>query len=372
MTIEIGLTHDLTNTQYAPLAALSAHYQQNHTLEALEQVQMAMKKRDFSPADKLKQVFLSILAGCETLSEVNTRLKAEVGLAAVWGWERFADQSTLSRTLDGLTLKQIASLRQATTAIWRAHSANYGYTYAEVPQRTRQREWDQVQAKVVVTQSQLSQHQQAIHNLRHQLGQLQHHFSQQHTDLERCIVQQRHALRQRQLLGQPTQRCRNRLQRLRKELAHGQLRFQKRQRCLLSGIHQHQTHSGQLRRRLAQRCAARDAIDTETLCRERHLEKDQIMLDLQILLANLHDWVKQHFFAPEWQRLSLEKAIPMIYRKSGRVIWHQDRIQVVLDSYTYHDQQQAMQVTCQRFNAANLRWRDGRLLRITVRQQGEF
>lgn len=122
MAIEIGLTNDLSNTQYAPLAALSARYQQNHTLEALEQVQMAMKKRDFSPTDKLKQVFLSILAGCETLSQVNTRLEAEVGLAAVWGWEHFADQSTLSRTLDALTLKQIESLRQATTAIWRTHS----------------------------------------------------------------------------------------------------------------------------------------------------------------------------------------------------------------------------------------------------------
>jgi hypothetical protein len=32
------------------------------------------------------------------------------------------------------------------------------------------------------------------------------------------------------------------------------------------------------------------------------------MLNLQVLLGNLHDWVKQHYFAPEWQRLTLEKA----------------------------------------------------------------
>jgi len=64
MTIEIGLTDELTNTRYAPLAALSAHYQQNRTVEPLVQVQIPMKMRDFSPPSKLTQVFLSILAGC--------------------------------------------------------------------------------------------------------------------------------------------------------------------------------------------------------------------------------------------------------------------------------------------------------------------
>jgi hypothetical protein len=122
MTLEIALTDGPIDTYYAPLAALSAHYQQNQVLEPLEQVEMAMKKRDFSPADKLKQVLLSMLAGCATLSEVNNRLKPEIGLAKVWDWERFADQSALSRTLDALSLKQIEQLRQSTTAIWRAHS----------------------------------------------------------------------------------------------------------------------------------------------------------------------------------------------------------------------------------------------------------
>jgi hypothetical protein len=122
MTIEIGFTDELTNTQYAPLAALSALYQHHHVLDPLEQVRIPMKKRDFSSADKLIQVFLSILAGCETLSEVNSKLKPELGLAAVWSWERFADQSSLSRTLDALTLKQIDPLRQSSAAIWLAHS----------------------------------------------------------------------------------------------------------------------------------------------------------------------------------------------------------------------------------------------------------
>jgi len=122
MTIEIGLTNELTNSQYAPLAVLCAHYQQQHTLEPLKKVQIPMRARDFSPSDKLIQVLLSILAGCETLSEVNSRLKSETGLATIWDWPGWADQSTLSRTLDALTLMNLDQLRQSITTIWYPHS----------------------------------------------------------------------------------------------------------------------------------------------------------------------------------------------------------------------------------------------------------
>ena len=80
-----------------------------------------MRERDFCVADKLIQVVLSILAGCETLSEVNNILKPERRLASMWGWEHFADQSSLSRTLDALTLKNIEQLRQSTTRIWKTY-----------------------------------------------------------------------------------------------------------------------------------------------------------------------------------------------------------------------------------------------------------
>lgn len=122
MTIAFGLTDELCNTRYAPLAALCAHYQRNQVLAPLEAVQIGQKERDFKPTDKLIQVFLSVLAGCTTLSEVNTRLKSESPMAGIWDWERFGDQSCLSRTLDVLTLKHLEQLRQATTQIWRTHS----------------------------------------------------------------------------------------------------------------------------------------------------------------------------------------------------------------------------------------------------------
>ena len=129
MNIEFDLTEGPFNTQFAPLAALLAHYQQNQVLAPLENVALQMKTRDFSPVSKLKQVLISILAGCETLTAFNSEMDGEVNLAAIWSRERFADQSTLSRTLDALTLMNIEQLRTATTAIW--HSLS----------QTRQHDW---------------------------------------------------------------------------------------------------------------------------------------------------------------------------------------------------------------------------------------
>lgn len=122
MRIEIGLTEKQVNTQYAPLAALLAYYRQEQVLAPLEQVPIAFKRYDFSAADKLGQVLVSILAGCGTLSEVTPKLKGENALAAVNGWPHFSDQSNLSRLLDELSLKQIGVLRAAATAIWRSRS----------------------------------------------------------------------------------------------------------------------------------------------------------------------------------------------------------------------------------------------------------
>lgn len=129
MEIEFGLTKEGINTQYAPLVALSVLYQQNQYLSILQQIPNLAKKRDFSLADKLMQILLSMLAGCETLSEVNIKLRSEIGLAQVWGWGCIADQSTLSRSLDQLSLKQIDALRETSTQIWRSHSQTYGHNW---------------------------------------------------------------------------------------------------------------------------------------------------------------------------------------------------------------------------------------------------
>ena len=125
MTIQIGLSAENCNTQYAPLGLLLALYKQKQVLHPLEKVKTTTKIIEFSPIDKLEQIFVSILAGCETISEVNIQLKGDP-LAQAGGWARFADQSTLALALDALTLMNIEQLRSATCQIWQ----KYGETSA--------------------------------------------------------------------------------------------------------------------------------------------------------------------------------------------------------------------------------------------------
>jgi hypothetical protein len=122
MNLKIDFTPELTNTRFAPLAVLLALYQDKKLLEPLQQVLIPMRNRYFEPAEKLIQVLISILAGCETLSEVTTTLKQEKSLASVLDSDHFADQSSLSRTLDELTLKNIDELRSSTAQIWKSQS----------------------------------------------------------------------------------------------------------------------------------------------------------------------------------------------------------------------------------------------------------
>ena len=52
--------------------------------------------------------------------------------------------------------------------------------------------------------------------------------------------------------------------------------------------------------------------------------------------------------------------------RARRRKWGQTDIEVTLDPYRYPEHQRAMQETCRRFNAAQVRWRDGRLLRMRL------
>lgn len=122
MRLEFGLTDELTNTRFAPLAALGICYRQRNTLEPLHNVQISMKTVRHSPADKLIDALASMLAGCTHIAQINTRLRPELQLAGAWGREAFAEQSTISRTFDALTQMNLEALWAAVITIWRSHS----------------------------------------------------------------------------------------------------------------------------------------------------------------------------------------------------------------------------------------------------------
>jgi hypothetical protein len=245
-------------------------------------------------------------------------------------------------------------------------NANFGYTTTWVPDRTEQRRWEKAQAQVEVSERRLSEQSQAVTNLTGQITACQQATAEAQAALEAQLADRQAEIAQRQAEGRVWRRCQQGLHRLQAALRQVQTRGVRQLARLRAKLKQHQEQQAAVQAELSERVAARETLDTTALCRERDLQKDQIMLDLQVLLASLHDWVRQEYLAPEWQRLELDTATQLLYRKAGQVIWGPDTIEVVFDHYRYADQQRAMEETCRRFNAAQRWWRDGRLLRFRV------
>ena len=59
MLLQFGLTDELTNTQFAPVAALAAYYQAENVLKPLQSVTPGSDQAEFSLANKLTQLILS-------------------------------------------------------------------------------------------------------------------------------------------------------------------------------------------------------------------------------------------------------------------------------------------------------------------------
>jgi hypothetical protein len=249
-------------------------------------------------------------------------------------------------------------------------NVNYGYSTQAVPQRTRQRRWAEAQTKVEVSEHDLAQHDLAIVNLQRHLVTLRQRYQQDYQTQLADLTAHQAAFLDRQQAGQAVRRCQQRLTGCFRRLDHLTATYRRRRHRLLDQLSQHRCRRRQVQADLLARQAARDEIDTESLCRERELEKDQLMLNLQLLLGSLHDWVRCHYCPPRWQHLELDTATELIYRKAGWVRWGVTEIEVTLEPYRYPEHQQAMVETCRRFNAANLHWRDGRRLRIQVAPAG--
>src|SRR2546430_11146229 len=118
MTKRLGLSAMHRSTQYAPLAALGAFLQQRAFFAPLwEHVQLGGKTISHEPHQKLRDVVVSMLADCSSLKQIHTRLRPDTALAAAWGRDVFADQSTISRTLDAFTPVTVAQWRTAVERI---------------------------------------------------------------------------------------------------------------------------------------------------------------------------------------------------------------------------------------------------------------
>lgn len=112
-TPSFGLTCFKRETPLAPLAVIGYWLCQRQWLQCFEDdVTWQMQARRHAPHEKLQDAFVSILAGCDGLSQINTKLCPDRVLAHAWGRHQFADRSGVSRLLTSLTSQHVDQLRQ--------------------------------------------------------------------------------------------------------------------------------------------------------------------------------------------------------------------------------------------------------------------
>lgn len=116
----------------ASLALVGQTLCQRGIWEGLEQqIVITQKTIKDSSLAKLKDAFMTILAGGHGVVEVNTRVRSDRRLQRAFGRDRCAEQSCVSETLnrcDGTTVQQFGT---ALRTIFQAHSSAYRHDYRQ-------------------------------------------------------------------------------------------------------------------------------------------------------------------------------------------------------------------------------------------------
>jgi hypothetical protein len=129
-TIRLSSMHKVSN--YAPLGVLGYCLQRSNFFSPLfSDLQLPLKTVEHAPAAKLVDLLVSILVGCRAISQVNTRLRPDVALAQAWGRQQFAEQSTLTRTLDVFDEGTVNQLRQGSERLLHQVGRTFRHDFAQ-------------------------------------------------------------------------------------------------------------------------------------------------------------------------------------------------------------------------------------------------
>jgi hypothetical protein len=132
MATKIRLLSMRNETNFAPLGVLGyCLMQTNFLAPVFHELKLDLKTVDYAPEAKLLDLLVSILVGCRAIAQVNTQLRPDVALAAAWGRVRFAEQSTLTRTLDSFAEANVNQLRRGSEALLHTVGRVFRHNFAQ-------------------------------------------------------------------------------------------------------------------------------------------------------------------------------------------------------------------------------------------------
>lgn len=116
----------------ASLIALGQYLENTVIWQIVEQeVQIQQKVLKHKPTDKLKDAWISMLAGAKSLVEVNTLLRPDKALQQAFGRKDCADQSTVSETLNACDKQVVAQMYKANKQIYQRYGKGYAHHYGK-------------------------------------------------------------------------------------------------------------------------------------------------------------------------------------------------------------------------------------------------
>lgn len=116
----ISLVKFEETTRFAPLVALGFFVREEDLLSPIfSRLEFTQPTHTEHPVEALVDLWVSILAGCRSVSQINTQIRPDLVLAHAWGRPGFAEQSTVARVLDVCQEEQVSQLRAGVEAIYR-------------------------------------------------------------------------------------------------------------------------------------------------------------------------------------------------------------------------------------------------------------
>jgi hypothetical protein len=107
-------------TLFAPLVALGFYVREQDLLAPIfARLTFEQATHTRHPEAALLDLWVSILAGCYSVSQINTKIRPDRLLAQAWGRPCFAEQSTVARVLDVCQAEQVDQLRAGAAVVYR-------------------------------------------------------------------------------------------------------------------------------------------------------------------------------------------------------------------------------------------------------------
>ncbi|MEZ4667711.1 MAG: hypothetical protein R3E39_07320 [Anaerolineae bacterium] len=111
------------STDQASMTLLAQHMKRMKIWETIGQmVHIQQKTVHHSPLEKLQDAFLNIISGGRGLVEINSRVRPNRVLQAIFGRQACADQSNVRLTLDHCTAENVQQMRSALLTLYVRHS----------------------------------------------------------------------------------------------------------------------------------------------------------------------------------------------------------------------------------------------------------